>query len=263
MKDIFYLPRFWFLLKKTILERPLQIVGSFGLSLLLTWVFYVSQKSINTEWMFFQREAFSLGLILGGGYLAATIFAYFSENSKGYGYLTLPTSQFEKWLCGFLIIAVFTVLYHIFFRLLDASYVTQYHNSLDTKLPNYKELYNRAAIMPFDRDPLFFIYKIYFNLTGFMAVAAFYFNKNVVIKGALSFFALIFTSMYANGMIAQLFFGNNLRINSTRPFLHVYTSEKFIVMPENWLQLIDIFFLVGLPIILWLIALLRLREKEF
>lgn len=263
MKDIFYLPRFWFLLKKTILERPLQIIGSFGLSLLLTWILYIAQKSIIGPWIYFQKEVFTMGLILGGGYLAATVFAYFSENSKGYGYLTLPSSQFEKWLCGFLIIISFTALYHIFFRLIDATYVMDYHNSLDTKLPNYKEMYNNAAVMPFDRDPLLFIYKIYFNLTGFMAVAAFYFNKNVIVKAALLFLGVFLSGMYANGLIAQLFFNSGIVLDNSRPFFRVYLSGKLVVMPENWLYLIDMFFLIALPIILWLVAFIRLREKEF
>lgn len=263
MKDIFYLPRFWFLLKKTFMERPLQIIGSFGLTMLLTWIFYISQKSFNGPWIYFQKEVFAMGLILGGGYLSATVFTYFSENSKGYGYLTLPTSQFEKWLCGFLIIVVFTVLYHVFFRLMDATYVTNYHNNLDTKLPNYKELYNYARVMPFDLDPLMFLYKIYFNLTGFMAVAAFYFNKNVIVKAALLFLGVFLAGMYANGLIAQLFFNSDIVVDNSRPFFRVSSSGKLVVMPENWLYLINMFFLIALPAILWLVALLRLREKEF
>lgn len=263
MKDIFYLPRFWFLLKKTILERQLQIIGSLGLTMLLTWIFYISQKGNGSPWIYFQKEVFTIGLILGGGYLAATVFAYFSENSKGYGYLTLPTSQFEKWLCGFLIIVVFTVLYHVFFRLMDATYVTNYHNNLDTKLHNYKEFYNYATVMPFDLDPLMFVYKIYFNLTGFMAVAAFYFNKNVIVKAALLFTGLFIAGMYLNGFIAQLFFNSDIVVDNSRPFFRVSSSGKLVVMPENWLQPIDLFFLIALPAILWLVALLRLREKEF
>ena len=111
MNDTFNLARFGFLLKKTLLERPLQIGGGFVLAILITWVFYSALKNVGTEWLFAQKEDFSIGLILGGGYLAATIFAYFSDNANGYSYMTLPVSAFEKWLCGLLIMAGFTLFY--------------------------------------------------------------------------------------------------------------------------------------------------------
>ena len=101
------------------------------------------------------------------------------------------------------------------------------------------------------------------DLAGKSQEAAFYFNKNVIVKAALLFLGVFLSGMYANGLIAQLFFNSGIVLDNSRPFFRVYLSGKLVVMPENWLYLIDMFFLIALPIILWLVAFIRLREKEF
>jgi hypothetical protein len=259
MKDLFDLHRFWLLLKKTVMERPLQIFGSFGLTIVSTTIVYFALKDTSWEWSSFQRGTFAVGFVVGGGYLAATVFTYFSNSSKGFSYLTLPASTFEKWLCGMVILAGFTLFYHVFFRLLDATNVAQFRSNYDSN----SILYQYASVLPFDDTYLFFVYKTYFNLIGVMALAALYFNKNAIIKGALLFLGLLYAGMGINGLIGKLFFGSNTPLTGGRPFFNISTSDRLVVMPENWLYPIDMFFLIGLPAILWLIVFVRLREKEF
>ena len=265
MNDTFNLARFGLLLKKTLVERAVQIGGCFALVAILTGLFYCT--IVNVTMSYYeggnQRVAFSVGLILGSGYISAMLFAHFSNASKGYGYLVLPASFFEKWLCGLTLVAVFIALYCLFFRALDAAYMANFRNHLDRKNGFYKELYANAQIIYLDDGGLKFFYKVVFNLTGVMTLAALYFNKNAVVKGALSYLGLFGGGFYLNQLFAKIFFGGGFI--DTRPFLHVRAdrSNVMVDMPQNWLQPIDTFFLIVLPLTLWLVALIRLREKEF
>ena len=264
MNDTFNLVRFGLLFKKTLVERAVQIGGAFLLTMLITWIAYSAQIQLGIKWINFQREALSMGLTLGGGYLGGIIFSNFSENAQGYNYLTLPTSSFEKWLNGLTIMTLFTVLFLVFFRILDTIYVTNYHNSLATIEPRlYDQFYKNASVLPFDSHSLIFIYKIYFILTSFMALVSLYFNKNAVVKGTLLFFCLFITSWFGNGIIAKLILGSDFTKASYFYSASKLDYDSFVIMPENWLQIINPFFLIGLPAILWLVALIRLREKEF
>ena len=268
MNDIFNLSRFGFLLKKTLFEHRLLLSGIFALSMFLTWLFYRASSNIGSPWIYSQIDTFGLGLIVGCGTLSAILFSYFSSHAKGYNYLTLPVSAFEKWLVGLFIVTIFTILYLVYFRMLDATLVMKYHNSLDPTKSSYQQYYNYAYVLAFDNKRLTYILNIYFSLTGFMAIAALYFNKNAVVKGALAFLGIYIGSIYGNQSIARWFLGNDTI--DAMPYSYVLNSYVLnrldyvkIMLPENYLQIIDPFFLIGLPVILWSVALLRLREKEF
>ena len=263
MNDTFNLARFGRLLKKTLVERNLLISGNFIMAMLVTWLFYNTNETVGTEWIYSQRDAFGLGIFLSGGFLPIIIFANFSRVEKGYDYLTLPTSHFEKWLCGFVIVAVSTLLYLVYFRILDASYVANYHKNLNPTSQSYKQDFGYAHVMPFDIHFILFIYKVYFSLTGFIAIAAFYFNTHTVIKGALSFIGICIAGESLNNIIGKSVF--NFHQIDAHPFYSAidHANNHYAIMPENWLQIINPFFLIGLPVILWLVALIRLREKEF
>ena len=97
MNDVFNLKRFGLLLKKTILERPVQLMGITGLILTATAVIY----ALCLYYMSFQpaqNMAYIWGLGGGGCFLSSVVFGYFNTIAQGSAYLTLPASAFEKWL---------------------------------------------------------------------------------------------------------------------------------------------------------------------
>src|SRR6476659_4671666 len=132
MNNIFNVKRFSLLLKKTLLERPVQTFGVTALLLTLVFMLYTIAKSL-AGFSAAQNLSFIWGLPGGGFFLASLVFGYFHSNAIGSSYLTLPASRFEKWLCGVLIVSIlYPLIFLVFYRIIDSSFVALYHNSLDT-----------------------------------------------------------------------------------------------------------------------------------
>lgn len=135
MNNTFNIKRFAWLFKKTILERPAQLLGMTCLTLVVVLLIYAILKSLAPRDVV-QNGSFMIGLAGGGSFLASFVFNYFSSNAAGSSYLTLPASHFEKWLCAVLIsVVLFTIIFLVFYRITDAAFVASYHRSLDTKGP--------------------------------------------------------------------------------------------------------------------------------
>ena len=91
MNDIFTFRRFGLFFKKTLLERPLQMFGLCGLSLVIAFLLYAVVKSL-VGFEDAQNLAFIVGLVGCGTFLASFVFNYFGANASGSSYLTLPVS---------------------------------------------------------------------------------------------------------------------------------------------------------------------------
>ena len=264
MSNTFNLQRFGLLLKKTLLERPVQMFGFTGLLLSLVLILYVVAKSL-IGYNAAQNLAFIWGLAGGGCFLASFVFNFFSSNAIGSSYLTLPASHFEKWLCGILIVGVlYPLIFMIFYRVMDASFVTIFHKSLDPASPFYKQQYESVYIFPFDGIVAWKVYPIFLFLTGAMLIGSLYFNKVGFIKTAIVICIVCIGSFGLNWFFAKLLFGN---INDAAPFNHVSISvgkeDGSIELPEIAANIFDYTLKYIFPVSLWILAFIRLREKEF
>jgi hypothetical protein len=263
MNDTFNLQRFGFLFKKTILERPLQLLGIMALTLIATLTIFSLSVYFN-HWRNGHIMAFTWGYLGGGIILASVVFSCFNTNASGSAYLTLPASSFEKWLCGVLISGVlFTLIFLVFFRIMDASAVIIYHNGLDKNIADYKSLYNEAHIFEFDNKKIQFAYYVFLNFAGAALLGSLYFNKANFIKTTLVVIAVFLFVMGVNYLIARMFFTN---LNSAFPFMSVGMQvdndyRMVNVSPEAEKALVMCLKYV-VPAILWLTAYIRLREKE-
>jgi hypothetical protein len=266
MNNTFELKRFGLVFKKLIFERALHLIGSFILVALFTWYIYRMTTGNTREGMLMpQLEAFGIGLVLGGIYWTFTAFSYFSNKTEGSNYLLLPASHLEKWLCGVLTLTLFMVVFCLFFRGLDAFYMAKFRENLNsTDYPfNYDRLYNSAKVMDFwGNNALHFLYFVFFNLTATMAVGALYFNKVALIKTIFASIGLFFFFTFLNAQITKTLFHEN--INPILVWQQVILTEKSEIIQLS--PPISMAYFVGfhyiLPIGLWLIALVRLREKE-
>lgn len=219
MNNTFSPKRFGWLFKKTLFERPAQLAGLVALTLVAVLISYAVCRFI-VSWEAAQDFSFIVGLAGGGSFLAAFVFNYFSSNSSGSSYLTLPASHFEKWLCGVLITGViFTVLFLVFYRIIDITFVSIFHKSLDPKGPFYRELYNSVHILPFDGFVASKTYMMYANFAAAMLVGSLYFNKAAFIKVALIICALFIGGSYFNYYMASAMFDN---VDRALPFYAVF-----------------------------------------
>ena len=264
MNDVFNAKRFLLLFRKTIAERPLQTLGVIVLLLVLSLILYVVVKQVFGFGPA-QNLTFIWGLAGGGFFLSSFIFSYFGTNASGSSYLTLPVSFFEKWLCGIIIVGViYPLLFLLFFHLMDVAFVDAYHGSLDPQSLYYKQ--QLESVYPFSLNNIVArkVYSLFLQLAGCMLTGSLYFNKTAFIKTGIAFCILVFLVMGLNWLIAASLFRD---IKETGAYDHV---TLFVGKETGTLLLpsaLDNFFHAGLafvlPIILWFMPLLRLREKEF
>ena len=264
MNDTFSLKRFAWLFKKTLLERPVQLFGLIGLSLIISFLIYAILKNMVG---FEEAQVFSflLGFVGGGVFLASFVFSYFFSNASGSSYLTLPASTFEKWLCGILICgiifpAIFLSLYH----LMDLGFVSSYHNSLDPKEPFYREKYNSVFPFSFYGDMPRHVYVMFLNATGAMLIGSLYFNKNAFIKVALFVSIVYISGHFLNYFMAKSVLDNvNWALPYYCAFIEVGKERAKLMLPNYASVAVDICMIYIVPAIFCLTALVRLREKEF
>jgi hypothetical protein len=263
MNNTFSVKRFWFLFRKTIAERPVQTIGVIGLLLVLSLILYVAAKELVGF-----RAAQSLTLIwgLGGGgfFLSSFVFAYFSSNASGSSYFTLPASYLEKWLCGILICILFIVVFLVFYHLMDVAFVAAYHHGLDKTSLFYKQQYESVDTFDLNGGISWKVYSIYLILTGAMLTGAFYFNKAAFIKTAISVCIAFLFLLGMNWMIAKILFGD---IIDTGLYNHVTLAfgkeEGVLLLPSHVEDIFRYSTSYIIPAILWVLPILRLREKEF
>ena len=266
MNNTFELKRFGLLLKKTVMERPVQLVGLCGLILAATLVIYSALLHFLgwQAWNLAQNLTFAWCFFGGGCFLSSIVFGYFGTNASGSAYLTLPASTFEKWLCGVLMVGLFfPILFLAFFRIMDASFVIVYHNGLDKNSPSYKMLYDAVHTFTFDSVFVKESIMIYVNFIGAMLVGSLYFNKVSAIKTAIVYIGAVGFIYFLNLFLANLAFRN---VDIAFPFnsvmIKVGSGIGILELPANISSIVHVVFLFIIPIVLWITAYIRLREKE-
>lgn len=264
MNNVFNVKRFAWFFKKTIMERPVQLAGFVLLTLAVDLLVYAFAK-FTGGFDVAQNASFLVGLIGGGCLLASFVYGHFSSNASGSSFLTLPASQFEKWLCGILITGViYVAIFLLFFRAMDSIFVSIYHNSLDEKGPFYKEMFDAVQIYPLDGFVASRGYMMFLNFAGGMLIGSLYFNKAAFIKVALIVVGFLFGAFLLNLFVANLFLKS---VDNAFPYFLVWITvgkdRGRLELPGNILYMLNIIFLYILPVILWGLSFLRLREKEF
>ncbi|MBC7383186.1 MAG: hypothetical protein H7296_09355 [Bacteroidia bacterium] len=264
MNEIFNLKRFLQLLRKTIFEKPIQMFGLSFLVFALSLIIYTCFRSIS-NYQSANIISFFIGLVLGGFFLAAAVMGNFSNTANGISFLTLPVSAFEKWLTAVIIICVlYLPLYLLFFRIMDLTMIQIYHHGLDPNKADYKELYDKARILEYTglEAKIFFIF--FFNVTGAMLAGSLYFNKISVIKVALICVAVFFGFYSLNYLIAGIFFDS---LEAAFPFsgvsIELANQKGRIDLPPQASGIVLIMFQYIFPALLYVLAFVKLREKEF
>jgi len=264
MNDTFSVKRFGWLFKKTLLERPAQLMCLTALSFSLSLIIYAVVRMMS-NFDDAQNFSFLVGLVGGGCFLASFVFGQFTSNASGSSFLTLPASVFEKWLCGVVITGIlYLFLFLIFFRLMDMAFVGIYHNGLDPKAAFYQEQYNAVHLLAYDELVARSSFIMFFNFAGIMLVGSLYFNKAAFIKVALITCGICVGAFLLNLLIAKMFFSN---MQTAFPYYMVWLMKGKergrMELPEDSMKVVAIFFRYLIPAMLWFLAFMRLREKEF
>lgn len=234
------------------------------LLLLLSFILYIVVKKF-VGFGPAQNLTFIWGLAGGGFFLASFVFGYFSNNASGSSYLTLPASSFEKWLCSILITGIlYPLIFLIFYHLMDSAFVAAYHNSLDPTSIFYKQQYEGVYTFDLNGIVAWKVYSLFLTLTGAMLTGGLYFNKIPFIKTGITICIVLFAIFGLNWLIADMLFDN---VNDPGPYDHITLAvgkeQGTLLLPpgiENFFHYTMAFII---PMILWILPLSRLREKEF
>lgn len=264
MNEIFQLNRFYYLFKKLLYEKKGHFIGAFVLIFAFVMFLYNSSGNIRDGHFYNQAESFSIGLVICGGIWISISLNYFSPNEEGYSYLTLPASYFEKWLTVVLTGVLFFIIYCIGFRIWDMAMTAYFKAHVDTHAYFYKKILPEIKVMSFNMEDNIYLsmpYLFFLNLTALVAVGGLYFNRLAWVKACL--FAIGFFWVYIfifnqagvflfSKEITSFFYIDGIRID----------GEKYIIYDEPYRTFRTIFFYAILPILLWIIALVRMKEKE-
>jgi hypothetical protein len=254
MKNHFSLYRFGLLFRKHTTEHFRTYLMSLGvligsLFLAMGWIAYISSSPQRTEQ---QMVFFSFFLMGAGTIFTSTVFSNLSGKSRAIVTLMLPASQLEKYLVGwvysFLIfLPVFTATFYI---------VETVILSLDTQPGEILNLFEDKKFAP----AMLLIYGILHGIAIWGAVA---FEKLSFIKTAISFFILLMLVVVINNYSLEWLFGREL--GNTVPFSQVGFQDKenyyMIRLVEDQNKLFSLF-PIAMAGLLWLAALLRLKEKQ-
>ena len=264
MNNTFNAKRFGLLFKKTLLEKPMQMFGFTGLIFLfILIVYYILKTFVNFHVA--QNLSFLWGLVGGDFILTSFVFNHFSSTASGSSYLTLLVSKFERWLGAVLIAGIlYPVVFLIFYRIMDAGFVAAFHSSLDPTNRFYKITYDSVYLLSLNGNLARQCYPMFLVYSGMMLIGSLYFNKVALIKVASVICILVFSIFGLNYLFAFLIFKN---VHDAFPFLSVAISvgkeTGSLELPKIVHDTIWKFITFALPVILWGVALIRLREKEF
>ncbi len=121
MSDFFNIKRFISLIKYRFLINKkawaLQIAGVFGIAMIITAIVFIDA---NDKLFFedFYQMLYVLTILLSGAYISSRSFVEYENTAKGFSYIMLPASSFEKFMIpalfsGILYFVIFSVLYSV------------------------------------------------------------------------------------------------------------------------------------------------------
>ncbi|HZY35456.1 MAG TPA: hypothetical protein VFE53_02340 [Mucilaginibacter sp.] len=200
-----------------------------------------------------QTAMFGGFYFLAGAMFTSTVFADFGDKRKAITSLTLPASNFEKFLVGWVwSYLLFSIVFIATFYLVLFSFMHLRH------LPNQRdEVFNIFA------QPAIILFIPFSFVNAFTLFGAIYFNKLHFIKTGFVFFISLAVLVVANTIFLQSLLGQSIR--PAMPFTNVSFNQNNnfydinLVSNYDWLVC---WLIIAASILLWVAAYFRLKEKQ-
>jgi hypothetical protein len=268
MKELFDFKRYMSLLKKILFENRVFLFGYSFIVIFLEVMIYFLNGNIYQQTT--QLGIFSLFIIL---VLSPTVLVDFlmndySDKNKRIANIMVPVSRFENWL------VIFTICYLIFLpihimilKFLDTVFIDYYRDlALQSKDFSLSQIEEKIKYLSFYKDYnvgiLFFVMSFY--STSIFLIGSLTFNRLSYFKTAFIFVLLYFSILYATKYITDYLIGSSVTLNfpSFDAIVNL-SSDPIYVKNSAFLAFIIKWLLAAvIPIVLWLVALLRFKEKE-
>ncbi|WP_394748949.1 hypothetical protein [Spongiimicrobium salis] len=231
----------------------------YGIGLLVLMAFLAFMFLLVHQWQdsfsgAVQNGVFVIGLFLSGGLVSNAMFQEFSNLSSCIWLLSLPVKHIEKLMTS-IILSVFLFLgvYFVVFYVVDMVYL-----SVTGKL-QWNLLLN-----PF-KEGFYQFFFWYFIYNGIILLGSVVFNKHSLIKTLLAGILCLIVFNYINTLLLEFLIPEVTIVSSLAfdnfQFTNLGENIK-VFLPEQADLMSSIFVRAILPISIWSIVWLKLKEKE-
>lgn len=257
MNNHFNLNRFGLLFRKHTVEYYRTYLLSLGvllggMFLIMGTASYLASRPLNVD----EQSIFFFFFLLGAGAVyTSTVFAQLGDKNKAIAFLTLPASQMEKYLVGWLYsFPIYLLLFVPSFYLIISILL-----HIDSRVDVEPELLNI-----FTSDiPIHLIVIFYSMLNAVMLFGSILFKKNQFVKTAFIIFIGIFLLYNLNKQAVQLILGRDLI--SSVPFSSVVFKEGEQYFDFGAYEgITDLIMLLplALGLLVWVAAFFKIKEKQ-
>jgi hypothetical protein len=259
MNNTFNLTRFLNYFKKHSIDNGKTYLLSTGvmigiIALALLFVVATGTGHLSTDW---QMTVLMFCVLFGGSVFASLTFADLSDKRKAIPALTLPVSQFEKFLVSWIYTyVVFLMVSFGAFYLVDIVAVSLSKPSTYLGQTKLLDLTNEGT-------PGILVLGVFTLFHAFAFWGSIFFNKLHFIKASFVFFiCLIVLTLINKGLLVSL---SDNHISQHMLTSGVQISENgrttYYVPDTPVINLMPVVFIIGV-IMLWASAYFRLKEKQ-
>lgn len=206
----------------------------------------------------FHANFFPVFLIGFGLILSSFAFQEMNAPLERQTYLTLPASNLEKmtskWILTFILFPiVFTLAYWILSIFVD-------------RIIEFFFLMEIPRFRPTGEETIFFI-KIYMAIQGLYVIGSVIFNKYALVKTGIGLFVMTILSILVMVLCVRIIFMDHFDPWSMNVNKEIRVSREvqpsFVRFIEGPFQSLGLYlFWIGLPILSWIVAFFKLKEKE-
>jgi hypothetical protein len=255
MNNYFSLKRFCLLFMKhsvehyrTYLMSAAVLAGVFLLG--GSFIFYMIPGPMDAG---FQTALFAILMIIAGPIFTSTIFTDFGDKRKAIPSLTLPASQLEKFLVGWIYsYVIFMLVYTGIFYLVLSILLNLKH------WPGH-----HPEMLSIFQDKLFILVIIFSLLHAITMYGAIRFEKLHFIKIGFSFFIFYALLILADTIFLRLIVGRQIYPATPFAFLNFPEGTNFYSIGLNAAQSAWVFIVMTVIVILfWIAAYFKLKEKQ-
>lgn len=270
MNDIFSFRRFLNLLRKQLFEKRLFLLGFSAIVIFLEISIYYLNGNIYQLSAQLQFLSLFVLLIISPTILISFVLNSFSDKKTSIGTLLLPVSFFEKWLTIFAIIFLIFIPSHLLIlKLIDYGFVNHYKElAIQSKNFTIERLNNSWTYLSFRINEgasllgNYLLFSVY--ISGIFLLGTLYFKSLSYFKTALVLIFLLTFVVYSSNYLTKTIIGenSNLQFNDFGAWIHVQ-PRPFLIQGKLLSSVVLTWFVkLILPLSIWLIAILRFKEKE-
>lgn len=253
----------------------LFLLAMFGI--LVVWLsFILAFSNLTLLDVTMQFVTYYVGLYLTGCIYASTLFSELSSKRDGANFLMLPASQLEKLLCVLLFgVLFFFITYTFLFYLVDIPMVQLSNRMLVNSPRNFPNsivqippgaVYNiiSAEQGPIPEKDIHLVLLGFFSVQAIFILGPIYFKKYVLVKSILVVLICLLIIVLVEEKVVNFFLPAgwmNLHLSWVQWDREEHPA-RFVYLPYPLAPVFIGLLQLGVPLAIWSITYLRLKEKQ-